>query len=444
MGIRHLGADNTIVFSAFENLLQVSADGGTPAPLTSLGDGDAKDLWHQFPLIVPSTGDVIFTAYTPEVRRRLEILRRDTKERSVLVDDASGAVLTSSGVLLFGKNGVLMAASFDPARRTLGPTTALSEQVVVDRFGVSQLAASANGTMVYASVDPGAPVPELGWLSRSGTFTKIATLPAATGDVSLSPNGKQALVESFGSNRVYLIDLERGVTTPLPLGAREVETVQWHPDGKRITLGGAYLSLFDPDNGKETRLTPVGRPKRYASWTPDGRQVVYQTFEPSNDIYTLALNDDGGSTGAPSPLIATPAPENAPAISPDGLWIAYVSGDPSSGRNDVFVARFPEATGRVQISSQGGGAPFWSSKGDELFYPAPPGVLQRVPIHAGDRLQVGSPTTLFALRDVDSLAVSADGSRFLAVKQADIEPPRQLVVVQNWFSDLHRQVAPVK
>jgi serine/threonine protein kinase len=34
-----------------------------------------------------------------------------------------------------------------------------------------------------------------------------------------------------------------------------------------------------------------------------------------------------------------------------------------------------------------------------------------------------------------------DGSRFLAVSQAEIEPPRQIVVVQDWFSQLRRQVA---
>ena len=31
--------DNVIVFSAFQNLFQISADGGTPAPLTTLGEG---------------------------------------------------------------------------------------------------------------------------------------------------------------------------------------------------------------------------------------------------------------------------------------------------------------------------------------------------------------------------------------------------------------------
>ena len=36
--------DNVIVFSAFQNLFQISADGGTPAPLTTLGEGATADL----------------------------------------------------------------------------------------------------------------------------------------------------------------------------------------------------------------------------------------------------------------------------------------------------------------------------------------------------------------------------------------------------------------
>jgi hypothetical protein len=46
--------DNVIVFSMFENLFQVSADGGTLTPLTTLGEGATADLWHQYPAVVAS------------------------------------------------------------------------------------------------------------------------------------------------------------------------------------------------------------------------------------------------------------------------------------------------------------------------------------------------------------------------------------------------------
>ena len=436
--------DNVIVFSAFQNLFQISADGGTPAPLTTLGEGATADLWHQYPAVVPSTGDIIFTVYTANAETRLDILRWDTKTRSTLVENASGPIVTASGHVLFSRDDRLMAAAWDAKARTLGPVTTLSESVVIGRGGIAQLAVSASGTAAYVAPDPGAPAPVLGWVSRSGTFTEILTLPAGVDEASLSPDGTLAAVSVGGTNKVFIVDLVRRVTTPLMLGKRRVESVTWHPDGKRLTLGGDYLSLFDPDTGSETRLTTTGRPKRFASWARNGRTVTYMTFEPSNDIYVLTLKEDDAPAGAPRPLPATDGAKLSPAISPDGDWIAYrFVSNPATGRTDVYLARFPEGTKRVQISDNGGGAPLWSQKPDELFFTVPPGVMQSVAITLGERVQVRTPRALFTTGDLGSFSVAPDGSRFLAIKQPNIQPPRNMVIVQHWLDEL-RRIIPVK
>jgi Tol biopolymer transport system component len=433
--------DDLIVFSAFANLLQVSANGGTPTPLTNLTDGGVTDLWHQYPAIVPSTGDVIFTVYTAQARRRLDILRWSDKRRSILVEDATGAVVTS-GHVLFTRDGTVMAAAFNAATASAGAATPISEAVIVEGQGIAQLGVARDGTLAYVPPDADAPAPALGWMSRTGTFTEIAQLQKGVDDLALSPDGRFAVLMTYGSSKVSIFDLERHVSTPVNLEGRQVESASWHPDGRRVTFGGAYLSLFDPDRGVETRLTPIGRPKRFASWTPDGRQVTYMTFEPANDIYTVSLDQDG-KPAAPRPLIATSAVEANPAISPDGRWIAYRAADPSTGRTDVYLARFPDGSGRIQVTSNGGGAPFWSRKNDELFFTAPPGAVQSVPVSLGDRAQVGTPRTLFPLTELEALSVSSDGTRFLVLKQRPLQRPRQIVIVQNWLSELTRLV-PVR
>ncbi|HEV8657859.1 MAG TPA: hypothetical protein VGS96_04450, partial [Thermoanaerobaculia bacterium] len=48
-------------------------------------------------------------------------------------------------------------------------------------------------------------------------------------------------------------------------------------------------------------------------------------------------------------------------FSPSGRWVAYASNE--SGRYEVYVARFPSGSGRVQISPAGGSQPTW--RGDE-------------------------------------------------------------------------------
>ena len=59
-------------------------------------------------------------------------------------------------------------------------------------------------------------------------------------------------------------------------------------------------------------------------------------------------------------------PESAPAISPDGRWIAYAAD--LSGSYEVYVERFPDLGARRRVSTAGGHYPVWSHGGRELFY----------------------------------------------------------------------------
>jgi hypothetical protein len=440
-------SDDVIVFSTLENLLQVPAAGGMPTALTTV-DAAAHESFHDFPLIVPGTGDILFTVTDDYGKRRLDLLRWDTRERSTVVADTKGiasgffTVLTSSGHLVFSQDDTLMAAPYDAKRRTVGPAVALTEPVVMDstNFGAPQLAVSPTGTMAYVPPNADEPLMMAGWVDRMGTFTEIGPFPKGANPAALSPDGNVAAVQA--GRRLLLFDLARRVMTPVEAPTRPFDTVTWHPDGRRLTLGGAYLSLFDPDTGKETKLTDIGRPKRVASWSPDGRTVAYMTFNPGNDIYVLSLDAAAG----PRPIVATDAIENNPAISPDGHWMAYTatgSGD-VSGRNDVYVVRFPEGTGKVQITNSGGGAPFWSHDGRELFFPAPPGILQAVSIAGGDRLQVGAPRTLFPMNNLRVNGISPDGKRFFSTRLSRIDPPTEVIVAQNWLQELNRLVPTSK
>ena len=66
--------------------------------------------------------------------------------------------------------------------------------------------------------------------------------------------------------------------------------------------------------------------------------------------------------------MATPYAEGYPALSPDGRWLAYVTDE--TGRSEVYVKRFPDPGGRVQVSLTGGSEPVWNRNGRELFYRA--------------------------------------------------------------------------
>jgi len=123
-------------------------------------------------------------------------------------------------------------------------------------------------------------------------------------------------------------------------------------------------------------------------------------------------------------------------FSPDGSWIAYVSDN--SGRDEVYVLRFPDPGRRTKISTRGGTEPVWARNGRELFY------------REGDKLMVvdlvngpdhpSTPEMLFEDRYRKSewgaraanYDVSLDGRRFVMVREKDPVLPTVIQVVLNW------------
>jgi hypothetical protein len=150
------------------------------------------------------------------------------------------------------------------------------------------------------------------------------------------------------------------------------------------------------------------------------------------------------------PLLNTAHSESAPALSPDGRWLAYQSDE--SGRAEIYVRPFPAVDqGRSTISTGGGSEPRWAPDGRELFFLVrpggwtTPGVLMSVPVKPGSTFIPGTATELFKIPPTMSVAydVARDG-RFLfhiTGPTADDEPlRREIIVVQNWFEELKARV----
>jgi Tol biopolymer transport system component len=141
------------------------------------------------------------------------------------------------------------------------------------------------------------------------------------------------------------------------------------------------------------------------------------------------------------PLVATRFTENAPAISPDGRWLAYSSNE--SGQIDVYVVPFPNtADAKWAVSTGGGTEPLWSHSGKELFFRDVAGNLVAVDVQSAPTFSLGRSTTLFPARAYLSFergaqyAVAPDDRRFLMIRQVPGSTPDELVVVDNWFEEL--------
>jgi serine/threonine-protein kinase len=171
--------------------------------------------------------------------------------------------------------------------------------------------------------------------------------------------------------------------------------------------------------------------QKYASdWSPDGRLIVFSQWDPDSqsDIYAISVSD-----GKIFPVVHTPFWDLAARFSPDGKWITYVSRE--SGKDEVYVQKFPSGELKTRVSPNGGLMPVWSPDGRELFYITKDQVVfctieQREPL----RLSAARP--LFDLPPLSTLNPSyaplPDGQRFLVAKRIDTSQMRVANVVVNW------------
>ena len=158
-------------------------------------------------------------------------------------------------------------------------------------------------------------------------------------------------------------------------------------------------------------------------WSRDGRFVLYGalpgTPTTGNDIWVLPMFGDR----KPMPYLRTQAGEFSGRFSPDGRWVAYSSRE--SGQREVYVASFPMATGKRQISTMGGTTPRWRRDGQELFYLAEDNTLMAVGIDLrGASVEVTSVKPLFKIKNGVNSAdfpfdVTPDGQRFIVITRAD-------------------------
>ena len=140
-------------------------------------------------------------------------------------------------------------------------------------------------------------------------------------------------------------------------------------------------------------------------------------------------------------LLETPATESRPEISPDGKWMAYVSGE--SGEPEIYVRPFPDGEGKWQISNDGGVAARWSPDGRELFY-RNENALYSVHVETASGFAAGREQLVFdglAGASLDGDYDVVDANRFVVVEPVSSEKTaRSVSVIVNWFDELRRRV----
>jgi eukaryotic-like serine/threonine-protein kinase len=360
-----------------------------------------------------------------------------------VVERATTPVWSPTGHLLFARDGAVLALAFDPRTGKPGGTAVPvvpSGEIEALASGQLAMSLSATGTLLFApgGFGDGRVVS----VNRDGAALDLDVLPSNRySNPRISPDGRRLLVE-VGGKVIEAVDLARGTRARLAASALSVFTT-WNADGTRVVFRRFGVPFWAAANGSgDARPVARGTLNDYPSSPgPDPDSVIILRIAPetSGDVFLVSLS----GAFEPKPLIATPAYEGGPQLSPDGRWLLYQSD--ASGRPEIYVRRYPALDRPWQVSDGGGIQARWGRNNPEIYYRSG-GRMAAVTLDASGADPVfGKPVALF--RDVydfgggASIAnydVTADG-RFIMIRRGT--NGGKLRLVANWAEELKRTLA---
>jgi eukaryotic-like serine/threonine-protein kinase len=430
-------------------LYQVSANGGTPVPVTTLDA--AKHSTHRWPQFLPDGDHFLYLATNHSVTKNEFsgiYVGSLSKPESRLLLRTEGSAIYASGYLLFVRKTNLMAQPLDISRLELhGDPFRVAAGALYDQSiwrGVFTV--SDTGILVYAAGANSAAEGQLTWFDQNGKMLGAIGERGSTGP-RLSPDGNKLLLEFGDPNQdVWIFDIARGVRTRVTTSG-DVFTAIWSSDGRniaypRIVPNSSRTNITvrpaDGSNG-ENFVHEENEWQIPSDWSPDGKYILYNRGDPgATDIYVMPV----AAGEKPFPFVQTPAWERDARFSPDGHWVAFTSRE--SGRDEIYISPFPGPGTRWQISSTGASDPRWRRDGKAVFAINRDDVLQFPITATNGTIQAGEPTVLFhtaigqtALFNA-AYDVTPDGRFLLNSLGKSNSGNRPLTIVANWAAGLEK------
>jgi eukaryotic-like serine/threonine-protein kinase len=442
-------AENTIVFAPGRQsgLYRVTPSG---FEATQILKADPRQAVTGQPAFLPDGRHLLYAVGgTPDVAG-IYAMAVDGSNSKRLVTGAAFPAYASPDKLLFVRQGTLYVQSFNPVKMEV------SGDPVRIQDRVAAASVSGPGIMVYRAAAANN-LSQMIWFDRNGKNIGVLEQPVPNQSaVELSPDGKRVATHrtTGGISDVWLIDIDRGVSSRFTFGSGSNTFPIWSPDGQNIVFTsnrpGQQGLYIKPSNGSQPERLLLALPPNSpnivsADWSRDGRFLAYRLFGAQNgnpDPWILPMEGDRN----PFAWLTTPFDESNQQFSPDTRWGAYCSDE--SGRLEVYIQSFPKAGAKWQASIGGGVAPRWRPDGKELFYIGPDSSLMAVTVAAlpDGSLNVGKPSRLFQTRIMGGFsnnvrkqyAATPDGQRFLInsiVEDKEIPP---ITAILNWTERLKK------
>ena len=143
---------------------------------------------------------------------------------------------------------------------------------------------------------------QLVWYGRN-TRLNAAGPEAEYSLPELSPDGKFVAYGRGSPRDIWVLDIEKGLNSPLTSDPADDFAPRWSLDGKTI----AFSSMRDGGTNLYSRAVGVvaddkllfksDGAKTLSDWSRDGKYLVYTA---DNDIWALSLNGSSGALASPS------------------------------------------------------------------------------------------------------------------------------------------------
>ena len=435
-----------------EGLMKVPAGGGTPEPVTTL-DKDRFDVAHRWPQFLPDGRHFLFyvvstTNPVTSEHSGIYVGSLDSNESRLLLQSESRA-LYARGHLLYRVGSTLMAHPFDASnQRFTADSTPLATDIPggAVSWGGAQFGTSEADVLVHMR-GAGAARTLLNWRDRNGKVLNTVGDPAGYWEPRLSHDGTRiAVAVGQDVGDIWIYDLERDMRTRFTFDPADDRTPLWAPDDGQLAFTSARIATGEiyvrPTSGQgDARLLFTADVQvQLTDWSSDGRLILFNRINPGgggSDIWALDMQ-----TSEAMSVLTGKWFEDA-RLSTDGEWLAFSSDE--SGRQEIYVQSFPEASGRWMVSNDAGpgpaSRPTWRSDIRELYY-LRGGAVVAVPVTGDATFSFGTPKTLFSMSVTTASAdyeVSKDGQRILTNELPPTDRSNAGArLIQNWTAALKR------
>jgi serine/threonine protein kinase/Tol biopolymer transport system component len=440
-------SNGAILLVASNQLLQVPAAGGTPAPALK----DVPEGRQTSPEFLPDGKQFLFYLSASDGDKTGTYLASlgGAAPRLLLQARATYARQGSAEVLLFMQRGTWMQKFDSSAGKLSGEPLKLTDTDSSALPAIQPFAASQSGVVAWQEASP--QQSELIWLDRSGRKTGIVAAPASATNPKISWQGGRVAYTAANEQEIGFSEVTRDVSRTVAKDAGRLLHPVWSPDGSMIAYyGNRQILLRHADtDANPVEVAKMDMTAYLHDWSRDGRYITYTRLIPKggDDLMALPMNGDKAA-GAPFLVFHTPERSLHTSLSPDSQWLAL-----STNKGDtyeVFVTPFSNQTKaegrgpRWQVSTHGGVDPKWSPQGNQIYF------LSRdfKKLLVAD-FKPGSPPTTSAPREMfdwnfswnpgirNSYSVDPATGRFLVVNRLN-QAFAPITVLSNWAALLNK------